>query len=62
MATKEQLEQLRSMIAPGKEEQAGSILKSVENEVMDLRESLSSANTESKNRKIKIRDMEKDIE
>lgn len=62
MSIKEQLDQLRSMIPADKQESASVILKGIESEDIDLRASLSSANTESKGRKIKIRELEGALE
>lgn len=58
MAAKEQLEQLRSMIVPEKMEQASSILKGLENEYIDLVAGKSASDSESKNRKLKIREQD----
>ncbi len=62
MAVKEQLEQVRSLVAPGKEEQASTILKTIENEFVDLSSGKSASDSESKGRKIKIREMDVQLE
>ncbi len=58
MAIKESIEQLSSMIAPEKVEQGRTILKTLENEFIDLSASKSASDSESKGRKLKIREME----
>ena len=62
MELKEQLDQIRSVVPADKQESVSVVLKDIENEVIDLKASLASANSESKNRKLKLRDLEKDIE
>lgn len=58
MSIKESLEQVRSKLTEEQVADLGSVLKSIENEGNSLMSDLSAANAESKQRKLKIRELE----
>lgn len=62
MAIKDLIEQVRSKLTAEQVEAIGSVLKSLENEVIDLQNSLSAANAESKGRKLKLRELEEKLQ
>ncbi len=61
MNIKELLDQLRSQIGGEAAAKAESALKNIERGVLDLQEDISRVNTESKERKIKIRELESQL-
>lgn len=61
MIIKELLDQVRSQIGGEAAAKAESVLKNIERGVLDLQEDIKSANSESKERKIKIRELESQL-
>lgn len=57
MAIKDLIEQVSSKLPDEVKSEVGSILKSIENEANDLQSSLTAANSESKSRKIELREL-----
>ena len=62
MAVKDYIAQVRAKLTDEQLSEVGSVLKSIENEAEELAASLSAANRESKERKIKLREMNEKIE
>ena len=61
MDIKKLLEQVRSQLDGETAEKVNSVLKEIETGVVDIVDSLKAANSESKSRKLKIRDLEEKI-
>lgn len=62
MTIKDMLAQVRAKLTDEQLSEVGSVLKSLENEVEELAASLSAANRESKERKIKLRELSEKLE
>ena len=62
MSVKDYVEQVRSKLTDEQLSEVGVVLKTIESEVLELNNSLAAANSESKDRKIKIRGLETKIE
>ena len=62
MAIKELIDQVRSQISSEDSEKVGILLEQIKNEASDLQSSKAAVDTESKNRRIKLRELESEIE